>query len=82
MTPTQSSQSKRMTSSSSRTLILLAAYATVMTMTCSYYFIQNVSRELNERRSSVDEWDSYIYEEQFLPVNSEKIEGDGGVSSG
>jgi hypothetical protein len=38
-----------------------------------------VSRELNERRSSVDEWDSYIYEEQFLPVNSEKIEGDGGV---
>jgi hypothetical protein len=81
MTPRSSSQSKRMTSSSSRTLILLAAYATVMTMTCSYYFIQNVSRELNERRSSLDE-DSYTYDERFLHVNAGAAEGDSGVYAG
>ncbi|KAL3800870.1 hypothetical protein ACHAWO_008820 [Cyclotella atomus] len=58
----------------SRTLILLTAYATVMTISCSYYFVQSVSRELNERRSSVD-----YYEEQFLP---KRVGGDDVVDYG
>lgn len=49
----------------SRTLIILTAYAVIMTMSCSYYFVRDVSRQLNDARNGVD-----YYEEQFLPVGA------------
>lgn len=46
------------------TLLLVAGYAVIMTMTCSYYFVRDISKQLTLRNNGND-----YYEAHFLPHN-------------
>ena len=49
---------------SSMTLLLVAGYAVIVTLTCSYYFVRDISKQLTLRNSND------YYEAHFLPNNN------------
>ena len=57
---------------SSMTLLLVAGYAVIMTMTCSYFFVRDISKQLTLHNNGND-----YYEAHFLPhhVNTDRIIG-------
>ncbi|KAL3788678.1 hypothetical protein HJC23_001877 [Cyclotella cryptica] len=66
------SSSPKMPPRSSRTLVLLSAYAVIMTISCSYLFVRDISKQLTLRNRVDAETSSY--ELHFMPEPSGRVE--------
>ncbi|KAL7479565.1 hypothetical protein ACHAW6_005288 [Cyclotella cf. meneghiniana] len=68
-----SSSAKIMPPRSSRTLMFLSAYALVMTISCSYLFVRDISKQLTTR----DRDERSFYEMHFMPEHSSGAQAGG-----